>query len=100
MSGWQRIGIVVSVAWLVGLSTVQAPAQDQNAQILIQAARSLKFTEPGNKAFILEKQETVVAEVAVIFGYGDNRSAFISDFRHCRRDRDDSRTSLEIPACP
>jgi hypothetical protein len=75
MSGWQRIGIVVSVAWLVGLSTVQAPAQDQNAQILIQAARSLKFTEPGNKAFILEKQETVVAEVAVIFGYGDNRSA-------------------------
>lgn len=28
---------------------------------------------PG--AFILEKQETVVAPVAVIFGYGDNRSA-------------------------
>jgi hypothetical protein len=75
MNGWQRIGVVISVAWLVGLPTVQALAQDQNAQTLIQAARSLKFTEPGNKAFILEKQETVVSEVAVIFGYGDNRSA-------------------------
>jgi hypothetical protein len=64
MKGWQRIGVVISVAWLVGLPTVQALAQDQNAQTLIQAARSLKFTEPGNKAFKLEKQETVVSEVA------------------------------------
>ena len=73
MNGWQRIGVVISVAWLVGLPTVQALAQDQNAQTLIQAARSLKFTEPGNKVFMLEKQGTIRAEVAVIFGY--NRSA-------------------------
>jgi hypothetical protein len=57
---------------------VQALAQDwpeENVRTMIQAARSLKFGVPENRAFILEKQETVVAEVAVIFGYGDNRSA-------------------------
>ena len=74
MNGWQRIGVLILMAWLVGLPTVQALAQDQNAQTLIQAARSLKFSD-GNKAFILEKQETVRAEVAVIFGYADNRYA-------------------------
>jgi hypothetical protein len=80
MSGWQRIGLIL-VAWLVGLPTVQALAQglpgDRTAEVqaLIQAARSLKFSVPENRAFILEKQETAVAEVAVIFGYADNRSA-------------------------
>jgi hypothetical protein len=78
MSGWPRIAVVMSVTWLVGLPTVQALAQyptSENVQILIQAARSLKFSVPGNRAFILEKQEPSPAEVAVIFGYADNRSA-------------------------
>jgi len=71
----KRIGVVIG---LVGVLTVQALAQDRtegHAQVMIQAARSLKFTQPGNMAFILEKQETAIAEVAVIFGYADNRSA-------------------------
>jgi hypothetical protein len=51
MSDWQRIGVVILLAWLVGLPTVQALAQDLTA--LIQPARSLKFSVPGNRAFIL-----------------------------------------------
>jgi hypothetical protein len=78
MRSWPRIAAVMSVGWLVGLPTVQALAQqDRSAdiQVLIQAARSLKFTVPGNRAFILEKQEPSAAEVAIIFGYADNRAA-------------------------
>jgi hypothetical protein len=75
----KRIGVVIG---LVGVLTVQALAQqrpeekrtDENVQVMIQAARSLKFPD-GNMAFILEKQEVAIAEVAVIFGYADNRSA-------------------------
>ena len=47
----------------------------QNIQSLIDAARLLKFSVPNNRAYILEKQETTVTEVAIIFRYGDNRSA-------------------------
>jgi hypothetical protein len=69
----QRIGVVIG---LVGLLTVQALAQlnSENAKTMIQAARSLKFSVPENRAFILEKQEPIT-EVAIIFGYADNRSA-------------------------
>jgi hypothetical protein len=48
---------------------------DRNVQVMVQAARSLKFSLPEDKAYMLVKQETVVSEVAVIFGYADNRSA-------------------------
>jgi hypothetical protein len=47
----------------------------KNVQTMIQAARTLKFSVPENRAFILEKQEVYVGEVAVIFGYADNRFA-------------------------
>jgi hypothetical protein len=46
---------------------------------MLQAARSLKFIG-SERAYILTKRssvasETVMSEVAVIFGYGDNRLA-------------------------
>ena len=51
----KRIGMVIG---LVGVLTVQALAQDRtDAQIMIQAARSLKVTQQGNMAFILEKRD-------------------------------------------
>ena len=72
----KRIAVVIG---FVGLLTVQALAQQQNQtpefQALLRAARSLKFSVPENRAFILEKQETFPTEVAIVFGYADNRSA-------------------------
>jgi hypothetical protein len=48
---------------------------DDNLQVMLRAARQLKFSLPENKAFMLEKQGYVVSEVAVIFGYVDNAAA-------------------------
>jgi hypothetical protein len=42
---------------------------------MLQAARSLKFTDESGRPYILAKRSTVVSQVAVIFGYGDNRLA-------------------------
>jgi hypothetical protein len=50
---------------------------DQNTQTMIDAARQLTW-EPwqgDNRAQLLVKQETVVAPVAVVFGYADNAVA-------------------------
>lgn len=50
---------------------------DQNIQIMIDAARKLTWEAwmGENRANLLVKQETVVAPVAVIFGYADNAVA-------------------------
>jgi hypothetical protein len=50
---------------------------NQNAQIMIDAARQLKWDSwmGDNRANLLVKQETVLAPVAVIFGYADNAVA-------------------------
>jgi hypothetical protein len=42
---------------------------------MLQAARSLKFTDESGRPYILAKRSSVVSQVAVIFGYGDNRLA-------------------------
>ena len=50
---------------------------DQNIQIMIDAARRLTWDAwmGENRANLLVKQETMVAPVAVIFGYADNAVA-------------------------
>jgi hypothetical protein len=45
--------------------------EDDNLQSLTKAARSLKFSVPGNKAFILEKYGVALT---VVFGFADNRA--------------------------
>lgn len=48
-----------------------------NEEIMRGAARTLAHDETNsqNRAYMLEKEETVPEDVAVIFGYGDNREA-------------------------
>lgn len=50
---------------------------DHNTQIMMDAARHLSFGawEGDNRAYLLVKQETVLAPVAVVFGYVDNATA-------------------------
>jgi hypothetical protein len=78
IKGRQMIRQTIAAAILL-LCLETASAQNtklnQNAEVMAQAARSLKFSVPENKAFFLEKQETLVTEVAIIFGYADNKSA-------------------------
>jgi len=46
---------------------------DDNLQQLREAARQLEF--PDDRAWLLEKLETIRAPVAVVFGYADNGTA-------------------------
>ena len=48
---------------------------DQNEEIMAEAARNLHHSLPENRAYFLEKRETVKSQVAVIFGYVDNAAA-------------------------
>ena len=45
--------------------------EDENLQTLTKATRSLKFSVPGNKAFVLEKYGVALT---VVFGFADNRA--------------------------
>ena len=47
----------------------------QNEEIMAAAARQLEYSIPENRAYFLEKQDSVKAQVAVIFGYADNGTA-------------------------
>ncbi|OHC53345.1 MAG: hypothetical protein A3D16_19465 [Rhodobacterales bacterium RIFCSPHIGHO2_02_FULL_62_130] len=50
---------------------------DGNVKVMIDAARQLTWDSwmGDNRASLLVKQETVVAPVAVVFGYADNAAA-------------------------
>lgn len=48
---------------------------DRNSDAMVTAARALQFIIPGNRAQILEKTDPSPADVAVVFGYADNRVA-------------------------
>jgi hypothetical protein len=64
--------ILGAILLLVSVAPSNADSVDDNLQLMLGAARQLIFVTPGNRAFLLVKQETVTAPVAVIFGYGDN----------------------------
>ena len=63
--------------WNVSVAT--GDEARQNADAMRRAARSLTYPEllqaPENSAYMLEKQETVIADVAAVFGFADNRAA-------------------------
>ena len=56
-------------------SGTAAAGTDNNIEIMLNAAKSLEYTFPENRAYLLIKQETVVSPVAVVFGYMDNHAA-------------------------
>ncbi|WP_436637129.1 hypothetical protein [Microbaculum sp. FT89] len=75
-----RPSMFLSIFITIGLSGMSSDAAEQsisdaNVQVLAETARDLKFILPENKAYFLVKQETIHAEVAVIFGYTDNQAA-------------------------
>ncbi|MGB3251043.1 MAG: hypothetical protein WBB13_17970 [Tabrizicola sp.] len=66
-------------AVLVGV-TLSSPLRadsDRNIQTMIEAARQLTWEnwQGDNRAQLLVKQETIVAPVAVVFGYADHAVA-------------------------
>lgn len=69
--------ILGAILLLVSAAPSSADRVDGNIQIMLGAARQLDFDTSGidNRAFLLVKQETAVAPVAVIFGYADNSDA-------------------------
>ena len=67
---------IFTVAILLVTSVAVRAEPDKNLQIMLQAARSLIFSDEGNRAYLLIKRSSIAAsEVAVIFGYLDNRAA-------------------------
>jgi hypothetical protein len=67
-------------ATILGLMLSSGPIHadsDQNIKIMIDAARQLNWDDwmGENRAYLLVKQETVVAPVALVFGYADNSVA-------------------------
>jgi hypothetical protein len=48
----------------------------ENERVMKDAARSLTFPQPDNRAYMLEKHSGAdLSQVGVIFGYGDNGAA-------------------------
>ncbi|MCA3264952.1 MAG: hypothetical protein ING19_02690 [Azospirillum sp.] len=81
--------LIICVLPFLFLSACAAPAQDRsppqstsstsqsdrNSETMAAAARTLQFAVPGNRAHILEKTDTVPSDVAIVYGYADNRVA-------------------------
>jgi hypothetical protein len=57
------------------VQNLASPQSERNSETMAAAARTLQFAVPGNRAQILEKTDTMPSDVAVIFGYADNRTA-------------------------
>ncbi len=77
-----RRAILVAVALCCFVIAQSASAGDveENARVMEKAARSLTFSLPDNRAYMLEKQSGLVgdagwSQLAVIFGYVDNGAA-------------------------
>ena len=75
---WFATSIVAFGAILISASA-SAQNVDRNLNLAIKAARDMRFpgpiNVPDNRAYILEKFLFTPAEVALIFGYADNRTA-------------------------
>lgn len=71
-----KVGCCAAPLFLSLLTGAGWADADQNTLTMVDAARQLTWeTSVDNRAQLLVKQETVVAPVAVIYGYGDNAAA-------------------------
>jgi hypothetical protein len=72
-----KLGFCAAVVGLTLTSGAIHADSDQNIQIIIDAARQLTWEtwQGENRAQLLVKQETIVAPVALVFGYADNAVA-------------------------
>src|SRR4051794_366821 len=74
---------VLAIAMILGASAVAEGDIVKNTKVIVQAARSLKFSLREHRAYLLFKSWEAIpgfmpagsGEVAVIWGFGDNRSA-------------------------
>lgn len=73
MHRWKLAGALALTPFLS--PAAHADWVEVNVEIMQEAARKLDFSPNANRAYLLVKQETFIAPVAVIFGYGDNASA-------------------------
>jgi hypothetical protein len=71
----RRIFAAFASAMLISTPVIsQTP--DGNLQEMLEAARKLEYPEwSDNRAWLLEKLETIRSPVAVVFGYADNGAA-------------------------
>jgi hypothetical protein len=72
-----RIACWASICGLTLSAEAALADPDRNAQVMTEAARQLTWEAwaGNNHAYFLMKQETVLAPVAVVFGYADNAVA-------------------------
>ncbi len=67
-----RILTVFAVAIQIASPAV-AQSTDDNLQKMLTASRQLEYPEwSDNRAWLLEKLETIRSPVSVVFGYADN----------------------------
>ncbi len=71
----RKLLVAISIVFAMTLQGSAQNRADSNVKTMVNAARTLKYAIPTNRPYILEKQKTVASEVAIIFGYADNRSA-------------------------
>jgi len=69
-----KVGICAAIVALALTSGASLADPDQNVSVMVEAAQQLSW-DYENRAYLLVKQETTVAPVAVVFGYGDNAAA-------------------------
>lgn len=69
-----KVGSCVAILALTLGSGAGQADPDGNVRIMVDAARELTWGSE-NRAYLLVKQETTVAPVAVVFGYADNAAA-------------------------
>lgn len=69
-----RIACWASICGLMLFAGTIHASTNRNAQVMTEAAQKLTW-EGDNHAYFLVKQETVLAPVAVVFGYADNADA-------------------------
>jgi len=71
--------LVTTMTLFMIATAASADRVENNLQRMLEAARQLEYPveTPENRAWLLEKLETVRAPAAVVFGYADNGAACI-----------------------
>lgn len=70
----KKVGFCAAILALFLASGASQADPDRNVRLMVDAARELSWGRE-NRAYLLVKQETTVAPVAVVFGYADNAAA-------------------------